>query len=253
MLKEKLQAGNRVFGTMGRVVRNPAIAYLVKNTGLDFIMYDAEHSNYDMETLHDLFLTGRALGISSLVRVPVLTKDWISRTLDQGADGIMVPMVETEEQARELVHWARYQPIGERGYGSCVGHCGYQNGKTADFMKVSNDSVLVIAQIETVLGVENVDKIAAVEGIDMLLVGPADISCSFGFPGDVMNEKELAAIEKVVAACKSHGKLFGLPGPLKMIEHFKDNTQMIMLSTDTGMLIAGMEGILKDCASIGIR
>jgi len=253
MLKEKLQTGQRVFGTMGRIVKNPAIAYLVKNSGLDFIMYDAEHSNYDMETLHNLFLTGRALGVSSLVRVPVLTKDWISRVLDQGADGVMVPMVETEEQAKELVHWARYQPIGERGFGSTIAHCDYKGGKTVDIMQKNNDSTLVIAQIETMLGVENAEKIAAVEGIDALLVGPADLSCSYGFPGDVMNEIELDGIQKVVEACKKHNKIFGLPGPLKMVERFKEDTSLVMLYTDTNLLLDGMKKILTDCEQIGIR
>ena len=253
MLREKLLAGNRVYGTMGRVVRNPAIAYLVKNSGLDFIMYDGEHSCYTMETLHDLFMTGRALGISSLVRVPEGTKDWISRVLDQGADGLMVPMIETAEQARELARLSRYQPIGERGFGSCSGHCSYMPGKTADQMKSANDSVLVIAQIETVKGVENADAIASVEGIDCILVGPADLSCSFGFPGDTMNPKEVEAIGKVVDACKKHNKIFALPGPLPMIERYKEDTRMIMLSTDTNLLLNGMKGILKDCESIGVR
>lgn len=253
MLKEKLESGSRVFGTLCRIVKNPAIAYLVRNSGLDFIMYDAEHSDYDMETLHDLFLTGRALGISSLVRVPVLTKDWVSRALDQGADGIMVPMVETPEQAEELVHWSRYQPVGERGYGSCIPMCDFQGGSVRNIMDQNNRSVLVIAEIESAQGVENAYEIAGTEGIDAILVGPNDLSCSYGFPGDSMNEIEINGIRRVIKACREHGKVFALPGPFQMVEMFKEDTNMVMLSTDTNILTAGMKKILEDCEKIGIR
>ncbi len=253
MLREKLLAGERVYGTMGRIVKNPAINFIVKNAGLDFIMYDGEHSCFEMETLHDLFLSAKALGISGLVRVPELTKDWVSRVLDQGADGLMVPMIDTAEQAKELVRLARYQPLGERGFGSNLSRDGYMAGSTLDLMKHSNETVFVIAQIETGKAVENVEEIAAVDGIDCLLVGPADLSCSLGFPGDAMNPKEVEAIAKVAAACKKNNKVFALPGPLPMVERFKDDTKMIMLNTDTGMLIAGMKKVLSDCESIGVR
>ncbi len=86
-LKEKAVSGEKIFGTMLRIQRSPAITYAAKNAGLDFVMYDCEHSNYSMETLHDLFVTGNALGLGGFLRVPELQKSYISRALDQGATG----------------------------------------------------------------------------------------------------------------------------------------------------------------------
>ena len=117
-LKQKMKAGQKVYGTMLRVSRNPAVCYLAKNGSLDFVMFDCEQSNYSYESLHDMFIMGKALGLGGLLRVPQLSKDHISRSLDCGAIGAMVPMTETVEQAEEIVRWSKYSPLGERGYGA---------------------------------------------------------------------------------------------------------------------------------------
>ncbi|MEY8337122.1 aldolase/citrate lyase family protein [Lachnospiraceae bacterium 62-35] len=97
---------------------------------MDFVMYDCEHSNYHMETLHDLFITGNAAGVESFIRVPQLSKEWISRSLDQGALGVMVPMLNTKEMAEQHVEYSKYQPLGRRGYSGGIAHCGYKGGKS---------------------------------------------------------------------------------------------------------------------------
>lgn len=241
-LKQKMLSGEKICGTMVRVLRNPAICYLAKNAGLDYIMFDCEHSNYNMETLHDLYQVGNALGLGMLTRVPVLTKDYISRALDQGATGIMVPMTETPEQAKEIVKWGKYEPVGERGFGG-ISQFDYKGGKTPELTKGANEKVILIAQIETKLGVENVDAIAATEGIDALLIGPNDLSISLGVPGDLMNPIELEAIAKVAAAAKKYGKGFGLHAGIPMFEKFKDDVTIAMHSTDTDLLISGLKDV----------
>ena len=253
MLKELLQSGHSVLGTTCRIVKNPAVTYIAKNSGLDFILYDAEHAGYDMETLHDLFLMGRTVGISSLVRVPTLGREWVSRVLDQGADGVILPMVESREQAETLVRWAYYPPIGNRGFGTAIAHCDYMGGKTAEIIKKSNYHTLVAVQIETELGIEHAEEIAAVEGVDVLLIGVANLACSYGCPGNPMNEKILNGIRRVAKACRANKKVLALPGPLKLVEQFKHDTRMVLLYTDTNMLIGGMRKILTDCKEIGLR
>lgn len=246
-VKDKLTEGRKIAGTMLRIVRNPAVCYLAKNAGLDFVMFDCEHSNYDMQTLHDAFITGNALGLAGFVRVPCGTKEWISRVLDAGATGVMVPMIETAEQARNLVKYAKYQPVGGRGYTAGCAHTDYCGGKHAEVMAFQNTKVVAIAQIETKLAIENVDAIAATEGIDALLIGPNDLSVSLGIPGDMMNPIELEAIAKTAAACKKHGKAFGLHAGAALIEKFADDLALVMSLSDTDLLTQGFAGVRDVC------
>ena len=240
-VKEKLKKGEKVSGVMIRIVRNPALAYLAENGGLDFVMYDCEHSDYNMESLHDLFLMGNALGLASLVRVPNGTKEWISRVMDQGASGVMVPMIETKEQAENLVFYSKYQPVGGRGFSGGIAHCNYKGGKHAEIMKAANDKVIAIAQIETKKAVENIEEIAAVPGLDALLIGPNDLSVSLGIPGDLMNPMELEAIAKVAWACKKQGKNFGLHAGEGMIKKFAQDLTLVMCGTDTDIISQGLK------------
>ena len=244
VLKDKLKSGKKIYGTMIRVVRNPAICYIAKNSGLDFIMYDCEHSNYSMETLHDLFITGNALELSSFLRVPNLEKQYISRALDQGAVGVMVPMTSTPEMAQELVHYSKFQPVGNRGFSSGIAYVNYGPGSGhVNTMKENNDKVISIAQIETKLAVDNAQAIAATEGIDVLLVGPNDLSLALGIPGDLMNPIELEAIAHVAAACKKQGKAFGIHATAPMLKKFYDDLDVVMMQSDIDFLGAGFRSV----------
>lgn len=249
-VKEKLTGGQKIAGTMLRITRNPAVCYIAKNAGLDFVMFDCEHSNYTMETLHDAFITGNALGLAGFVRVPFGTKEWISRVLDAGATGVMVPMIETAEQARNLVKYAKYQPIGDRGYAAGCAHTDYLGGKHAEIMAMQNAKVIAIAQIETKLAIENVDAIAATDGIDALLIGPNDLSISLGIPGDMMNPLELEAIGKVADACKKHGKAFGMHSGAALIEKFAKDLTLVMSLSDTDLLMQGFSGVRDVCIKL---
>ncbi len=243
-IREKLRAGQKVYGTMIRLQRNPAICFYARDAGLDFLLYDCEHGHYNFETLHDLFVTGNAMGFPSLIRVAELTKDWISRALDAGASGILVPMVETPEQALEIVKWSKYAPLGDRGYGSGLAHSDYAvGGRHTEVMQANNDKVVAIAQIETRMGVDNADAIAGTEGIDVLLIGPNDLSIALGVPGDLMNPVELEAIAHVAAACKRHGKGFGVHAGPKMHEKFQDVETFLMMYSDMDLLATGFRNI----------
>ena len=245
-LKQKLKNGTKIYGTMLRIIRNPAVCQIAKNSGLDFVMYDCEHSNYNMETLHDLFLMGNALGLGGFVRVPNHEKQYISRTLDQGATGVMAPMTETPELAKRLICYSKYQPIGERGFAGGIAHTGYRAGKHAEIMAAANDSVISIAQIETKLSVDNAEAIADLNGIDALLIGPNDLSISLGVPGDLFNPIVLEAIAHVGAACQKYNKAFGLHAGQQLIEKFADQLSIIMIQSDTDFLAAGFSEVVKN-------
>ena len=243
-LKEKLQSGQKIYGTMLRVVRNPAILDLAKAANLDFVMFDCEYPNYTIETFHDMCLHAAALDLGCFVRVPQNGKDYVSRYLDCGAYGVMVPMTQTKEQAEELVHWSKYPPLGERGFAAGGAPVGYLGGvKHADAMAAGNASVLSIAQIETKMAIDNVEAIAATEGVDVLLIGPNDLSISMGVPGDTMNPIMIDAITKVADACDKYNKKFAIHAGPKMLERFSDRLGMVMMQNDIDILRSGLKNI----------
>jgi 2-keto-3-deoxy-L-rhamnonate aldolase RhmA len=249
-LREKLKSGEKVFGTMLRMSRSPAVCYLAKHGGFDFVMFDCEQSSYTINDMHDLFVMGNALNLAGLLRAPALEKEHISRPLDCGAGGVMVPMIETAEQAAVLAGFSKYPPLGERGYAAGGAGTDFKGGKAPEIMSAANMRILSIAQIETGKAVDNAEHIAAVEGIDMLLIGPNDLSVSLGIPGDLMNPMELEAIGHVAEACRASGKFFGLHGGLALLEKFRDKLDFIMSQSDTDMLAGAMKDTAENCKKL---
>ena len=243
-LKETLLSGNKIYGTMLRVVRNPAILNMAKAAGFDFVMFDCEYPNYTIETFHDMCLHASALDLGCFVRVPQNGKEYVSRYLDCGSTGVMVPMTQTVAQAEEIVHWSKYPPLGERGFAAGGASVGYLSAvKHADAMVDGNANVLSIAQIETKTAIQNVDAIAAVNGIDVLLIGPNDLSISMGVPGDTMNPIMIDAITKVADACERYNKKFAIHAGAKMLEQFSSCLGMVMMQNDIDILRSGLETI----------
>lgn len=249
MAVQKLREGKRAVGTMVRMTRNPAVARMAHNAGLDYIMLDLEHGPYSMETVDDIFKVGRALGLGCFVRVPELAKGTVSRALDSGATGVMVPMLESVEQARLLVRWAKYAPLGSRGLGGAGGHSnfkGFSPDATPDFMAKANVDTIAIAQIETARAIENIDAIAAVPGIDALLIGPNDLAISMGCAGDLLGETLDKAIGKVSEAAQKHNKIFGMHAADALLERWlPKGLTFVMNNLDTGILAAGLKAIYQ--------
>ena len=245
MAVSKLRQGKKIVGTMVRMVDHPGIVQIAKNAGLDYVLFDMEHGTYDVQAFANLANLAKSIGLGCFVRIPELSKSYVSRLLDAGATGIMCPMLSTEEEAKKLVEWARYIPIGGRGFGSLGVHTGYGNLKTdaLTFMKEQNEQTLAIAQIETKEAIENIDKIAAVDGIDVLLIGPNDLAISLGVPGDIMCDTNVEAIKKVAAAAKKHGKVFSLHAPDALLAKFEDDMKMVMSGLDIGVIANGFKAI----------
>jgi 4-hydroxy-2-oxoheptanedioate aldolase len=249
MAVQKLREGKRVVGTMVRLIQDPAVAVVAHNAGMDFIMLDLEHGPYTMETVANVFKVGRALGIGCFVRVPELAKGYVSRALDCGATGVMVPMLESVEQAELLVRWAKFAPLGGRGFGGAGGHSnfiGVTPDATPAFMAKANVDTITIAQIETAQAIQNIDAIAALPGIDALLIGPNDLAISMGCAGNLLGETLDKAIGKVAAAAKKHGKTFGMHGPDPLTERWvPKGLTLLMSNLDTNILTAGFKAICQ--------
>ena len=182
-VKRALREGNTVLGTMVFEFDTPGMARIVAGAGAEFVIFDQEHTGWGIETVRTLMATARAADVVPLVRVPATEYHFISRPLDAGASGLMVPMVESVEQARLVVGSAKYPPQGRRGAAFGVAHDDYQAGDPVAAMKSANDETLLIAQIETAKGVEDVEVIAAIEVIDVLWIGHIAIAYSLGILG----------------------------------------------------------------------
>lgn len=208
-LKQRLADGGYAFGTMVFEFFTPGIAQIVHAAGAEFVLYDMEHSGVGIEVIKQQMATCRGIGIVPLVRVPATEYHFIARTLDAGAMGIMVPMVESAEQARAIVAMTRYPPRGRRGAAFGVAHDDYEAGPVAAKITAAMARTLVIAQIETAKGADAVEEIAAVDGIDVIWLGHFDLTNFLGIPGEFNNAKYLAAVEQIVAAARRHGKSAG--------------------------------------------
>ncbi len=208
-VKRVLRDGGIAIGTMVFEFKTPGIARIAATAGADFVIFDMEHTGWSEETIGLLLATARVAALVPMVRVPATQYHFLARPLDLGAMGLMVPMVESEEQARLVVQSAKYPPLGRRGAAFGIAHDDYQSGDVAATMRQANDEGLLIAQIETAAGVENAERIAAVEGIDVLWIGHFDLTSSLGIPGEFAHPRYLAAVERVLAACARQGKAAG--------------------------------------------
>ena len=228
-------------GILLKMLNNPAYMIMAKDCGFDFVFFDCEHGILSYEELHDTMIFGNTIGIPSIVRVAELTRRDISKTLDLGASGIMVPMIETKEQAESLVNWSKYPPIGNRSYSGGANTFYAPSGNHEKNMNILNNRTLTIVQIETIKGIQNIEEILSVKGIDAAIIGPCDLAISLGNPDDVMTNEELKAIQKVAETCKEHKKAFGIIGGMKILKYFKNDINLLLSAIDTNLVRESMK------------
>jgi 2-keto-3-deoxy-L-rhamnonate aldolase RhmA len=240
-VKQKLQAGESSFGTLVWEFAAPGLPSILEVAGAEFCIFDMEHSGLSLETIRALIRWCRGTSVVPLVRVPSHEYRYVAGALDAGAQGLMIPNVETAEQAREVVSWTRYPPAGKRGAAAGIAHDDYRGGSAADIianMNRANAEVLLLCQIESVLGVDNVDQIAAVDGVDVLWVGHGDLSVSMGLPYQFDHPDHLAALDRVASVALSSGKIAGrLVGDTATGRQWLGRGyRMLSYATDTALL-----------------
>ena len=205
-VKAALAAGKHAYGAMAFEFFSPGLPQICRNAGAEFVMYDMEHTGLSFETLKMQCALCRGLEVVPMVRVPRGEYHFIARALDVGALGVMVPMVSTAAEAQHVVACTRYPPAGRRGAAFGFAHDDYQGGDVVAKIAAIHERTLVIPQIETVEGLANVQAIAAVPGVDALWIGHFDLTNFMGIPGEFRHPDYLAAVKRIVAACKAHGK-----------------------------------------------
>ncbi|KAL2789075.1 Pyruvate/Phosphoenolpyruvate kinase-like domain-containing protein [Aspergillus keveii] len=210
-----LASQGKVCRTLGiKFITSPEIIYIARNAGFHALFIDLEHSSLSLETASHLCVTGMNAGLSPIVRVPGQAgPGFIQRVLDNGAQGVIVPHVDTVEQALSAVKSAKYPPLGKRSVTGMLPHMGYRSASIADVSSIGNAQLsTVVVMIESPEAVANADAIAAVEGVDVVLVGTNDLSIELGIAGDFDHPSFVESMEKIAAAVKRHGKILGVAG-----------------------------------------
>ncbi len=240
--RQRLKKGEVLLGQLLLEFFTPGIGPMLDACGLDFVIYDMEHGRCDITMLEQMIASCRGSGIVPMARVPDLRFAPLSRVLDLGAHGVMVPRVETREQTVEIVQQLKYAPQGRRGVALGVAHDLYRAGGPEVFAQL-NEETTVIVQLETVRAFENLESIISVPGVDVAWVGHYDLTVSMGIPAQFDHPQLLQAMDDLVAACKRHGVAPGfLPPTMESALHWKNKGfQMLSLGSDIGVFLDGMK------------
>ena len=244
--KARLKNGELAIGCGIRLVRNVDIIKIMKAAGFDWMFIDCEHGSTSIETACELSVAAQDSGVAPIVRVPYGQLTMATRVLDGGAMGIVIPHVDTPEEAREIADKLRYPPRGHRSVGGADAQFDYTPPPLGEMTKAIDEQMLLTVMIETPKAVENAEAIAAVPGIDCLLVGSSDLSMELGIPGDRGHAKIQESVDKVVAACRKHGKWPGMGGAysddlLKM--YIGKGMKLILSGNDMPLMIAATKAL----------
>ena len=240
-IKQRLQAGDVALGMPVRLSRSGDIARIAKSTGHDFLFIDCQHSLFNLETIGHIISTAMSCGIAPLVRVRGINDPDVSLLLDNGAMGIVYPDINTAEEAKRAVDACKFAPVGKRSVSGGYPHFDYRSVPIAACVPQLNDNCLLVCMIETVEGLNNVEAIAAVKGVDVLHVGSNDLLANMGKPGKFDDPALIAAQERVIAACRSNGIFAGCGGnrdPARQLELIQKGCKFITTQSDIGFLSA---------------
>ena len=247
-LRAKLRRGEAVFGPMVMEFTSPGLPQILAGAGADFIVYDQEAGCLDTATIKLQMALTRGLGVTPLVNVAWHDYPLLVRPLDSGAMGLMVPVVQTRAEAEAISRITHYPPTGVRGAAFGIAHDDYAGTDIGDAIKVADHRTLIIAKIETVKGVENIDEIISVPGIDVAFVGHMDLSVSLGEPGRYDTPRFLAAVDQVIEACKRHGKVGSclVTSPDAGRTWMAKGYRLIIYSTDVILLASAFRSGIED-------
>lgn len=209
-LKKWLSDGRLLIGTMISELRNPNIAYMLAQNGFDFFILDNEHGAYAPETISDMIAAARGAGLPVVVRIPEIRRETILKPLDSGAAGLLIPQVNTKQQAQEIITHAKYPPWGNRGAALRRPHSLYRRVGAEEYLRQANEDTFIAVQAETPQAIANLEEITSVSGIDAVFVGPFDLSISLRIPGNLNHAHEIAAIERVIGVCQRQGIFSGI-------------------------------------------
>lgn len=253
-LREKLLRDEVAYTMSVKLVRSVEIPGIAKTAGFDGLLIDMEHSSFDLDTTGQLCIASLYAGITPIVRVPSKESSYVSRVLDGGALGVIVPHIRSVQDVVDVVRAAKFQPVGVRSSTNGLPHYQFRSIPATTSNPVTNAATLVIPMIETLEALELVDEIAAVDGVDSLLIGTNDLTAEMGIPGDYENPRLTEAYERTIRACAKHGKWVGVGGlhsRLDLVEKFCGmGARWVMAATDGPLLLGGATKAAASMAAI---
>jgi 2-dehydro-3-deoxyglucarate aldolase/4-hydroxy-2-oxoheptanedioate aldolase len=255
-VKQKLAAGGIAYGTMVFEFNSPGLPAALVAAGAEFALYDMEHSGFTMAEMKQQFAYCRGIGLVPIVRPPAKTYSIVATLLDIGAMGLMFQMVESAEEAGELVRWTRYPPRGQRGAMFGGAHDDYAAGDVAQKLRGADERTFVLAMIETRKGAENLESILAVDGIDGGHLGQFDLSLSLGIPAQFDRPEIQTTIDRLTATCKRLGKTAACMAPTleTALDWQRRGFRMMSYRYDTGLMQDALNtGICTLKAQEGLR
>ena len=240
--KRRLAEGKLALGMGLRLSRSVDIATIGKTCGYDWLFIDMEHSSMDLDTAAQIAMASLPVGITPIVRVPGKEHHHASRILDAGAQGIVVPHVDSVEEAERAVAYCKYPPIGHRSLYGQQPQFGFKSLPVPELTRLANDETLVVIMLETPAAIGLADEIAALQGVDVVMIGTNDLCCEMHIPAQYGHERVEEAYGVVIDACREHGKIPGMGGVVDhtlMEKYIGMGMRFILSGNDTGFLMAG--------------
>ena len=247
-LKQKFLNRKPIKGAMIFDFFSPGIPHVIKNSGCEFVIYDMEHGGLTLDKFKELSLISKGIALSSMIRIPEISYNYIARSLDLGANGIMIPMVNDKREALEIVRCSKYPPLGKRGAGFGFAHNEYKKQNPIDIMEYANEKLINIIQIENKKGLENVEEIAEIDGVDCLWVGHFDLSNFLGVPGQFNSALYLDAVHRIIKAGEKYQKSLGIMVSTKQEMDFYSNLgfNVIAVGTEMNLLTNKISSLIKN-------
>ena len=239
--RDRLLRGDRLIGTLISL-SSPELAEIASAAGFDWLFLDMEHGVMSLEAYAQIATAALDDGIAPIARVPNGEYAIATRALDNGALGIVMPHVDSAAEAKEVVNRLKYPPVGHRSMGGIGPHYGLRSASSGEAASALNAANLTIVMLETPTAIGNAAEIAAVPGVDVLLIGTNDLCAEMGIPGDFANDRVADAYGKMIAACRAHGKFPGMAGIYNeaiMPRYIEMGARFILAGQDAQFLMAG--------------
>ena len=238
--KEKLLKNELCLGVGLRQSRTVDIGKIMATSGYDWLFIDMEHNSMDIDIASQISVAAQDAGITPIVRVPDFAHHHATRVLDCGAMGVVFPHVENADIAKKLVSYCLYPPKGHRSMTGVLPQLDFKQQPIADVASTINKNMLIVIMLESPEAIDNVDSIAAIEGVDVVLIGTNDLCMEMSIPGDYSNPKVKDAYIKVIEACKKYGKTPGMGGVYNeelMSEYIKMGMRFILSGSDLSFMM----------------
>ena len=250
--KDKFLKGELSLGVGIRQSRTVDIGKIMAVSDYDWLFIDMEHNSMGVDVASQISVAAQDAGITPIVRVPDFAHHHATRVLDSGAMGIVFPHVDDADTARKLVSYCLYPPKGHRSMTGSLPQLNFEKLPIPEVATIINESMLVVIMLESPKAIDNVEEIASIPGVDVILIGTNDLCMEMGIPGDYSNSKIKEAYSKVISACKKYNKTPGMGGVYNeelMSEYINMGMRFILAGSDLSFMMTAAQQRSKNLRS----